>query len=100
MTSQNICQYLTLTCKTPIPKLLISHKIVNKNLKNMAVIQPRPTHIIYQCAKFGDDRTSFNVIFDVCDVSHVKCLSAISGDIDLKFMQDTHRVIVNSLKKI
>ena len=23
----------------------------------MAVIQPRPTHILYQCAKFGDDRT-------------------------------------------
>ena len=30
----------------------------------MAVTQPRPTHIIYQCAKFGDDRTSFNAIFD------------------------------------
>ena len=25
----------------------------------MAVIQPRPTHILYKC---GDDRTSFNVI--------------------------------------
>ena len=34
----------------------------------MAVTQPRPTHILYQCAKFGDDWTSFNVIFDVCDV--------------------------------
>ena len=34
----------------------------------MAVIHPRPTHIIYQCAKFGDDRTLFNIIFDVCDV--------------------------------
>ena len=34
----------------------------------MAVIQPRPTHIIYQCAKCGDDRTSFNVMCDVCDV--------------------------------
>ena len=66
MTSQKIRQYLTLTCK--IPKITNSHKIVNKNLKNMAVIQPRPTHIIYQCAKFGDDWTSFNVIFDVCDV--------------------------------
>ena len=44
------------------------HKIVNKNLQNMAVIQPRPTHILYQCAKFGDDRTPFNVIFDVSDV--------------------------------
>ena len=32
----------------------------------MAVIQPRPTHIIYQCAKFGDDWTSFNVIFLTC----------------------------------
>ena len=30
--------------------------------------EDRPTHILYQCAKFGDDRTSFNVIFDVCDV--------------------------------
>ena len=29
----------------------------------MAVIQARPTHILYQCAKFCDDRTSFNVIF-------------------------------------
>ena len=28
----------------------------------MAVIQPRPAHILYQCAKFGDNRTSFNVI--------------------------------------
>ena len=34
----------------------------------MAVIQDRPTHIHYQCAKFGDDRTPFNVICDVCDV--------------------------------
>ena len=34
----------------------------------MTVIQPRPTHILHQCAKFGDDRASFNVIFDVCDV--------------------------------
>ena len=42
MTSQKICQYLTF----------------KKNLKNMAVIQPRPTHILYQCAKCGDDRTS------------------------------------------
>ena len=65
MTSQKIRQYLTLTCKTPITN---SHKIVNKNLKNMAVIQPRPTHILDQCTKFGDNRTSFNVIFDVCDV--------------------------------
>ena len=39
-------------------KITNSHKIVNKNLKNMAVIQPRPTHILYQCAKFGDDRKS------------------------------------------
>ena len=33
----------------------------------MAVIQPRLTHILYQCAKCGDDRTSLNVICDVCD---------------------------------
>ena len=34
----------------------------------------RPTYILYQCAKFRDDRTSFNVILDVCDVYHVKGL--------------------------
>ena len=34
----------------------------------MVVMQPHPTHIIYKCDKFGDDRTSFNLIFDVCDV--------------------------------
>ena len=34
----------------------------------MAVVQPRPTHILYQGAKFGDNLKSFNVIFDVCDV--------------------------------
>ena len=33
----------------------------------MAVIQPRPTRILYQFAKFGDDRTPFNVIFAVFD---------------------------------
>ena len=26
------------------------------------------SHILYQCAKCGDDRTSLNVICDVCDV--------------------------------
>ena len=53
-----------------MPKLQgpISHKIVPKTQNNMAVIQPRPTHMLYQCVKFGDDRTSFNVICDVCDV--------------------------------
>ena len=34
----------------------------------MTVIQPRPTHILNKCAKFDDDRKSFNVIFDVYDV--------------------------------
>ena len=34
----------------------------------MVLIQPHSTHIIYHCAKFGDDRASFNVIFDVCNV--------------------------------
>ena len=42
----------------------------------MAVIQPRRTHILYQCAKFGDDRTSFNVIFYVC-VRHVKAYTSL-----------------------
>ena len=49
-------------------KITNSHKIVNTNLNNMAAIQPRPTHILYQCAKLGDDRTPFSVIFNVCDV--------------------------------
>ena len=68
----------------------------------MAVRQPRPTHIAYQCAKFGDDRALFNVISDVYYVWHVQGLhphldilvfyfSAISKDIDLKFIQDTYR---------
>ena len=60
------CQFLLLSWNS-YTKITNYHKIVNQNLKNMAVIQPRPT-ILYQCAKFGDDRTSFNVIFDVCDV--------------------------------
>ena len=34
----------------------------------MAVIHPRPTHILYQCAKSGDDRMSFKVFCDMCDV--------------------------------
>ena len=66
MTSQKIRQYLTFNIPNSYAKVTISHKIVNKNLnnlKNMAVIQPRPTPILYQCANFGDDRTSFNVIF-------------------------------------
>ena len=28
----------------------------------MAVTQPRLTHILYQCAQFGDDRALFNAI--------------------------------------
>ena len=64
MTSQNIRQYLTLTCS-----------------------QPHPTHILYQCAKFGDDRTSFNVIilrvyFDISgvkSVSHAKSIVILTN---------------------
>ena len=50
-----------LTCKTPIPKLLFLIKTSKKIKKNMAVIQPRPTHILYQCAKLGDDRSFWRV---------------------------------------
>ena len=45
-------------------------KSSKKIQKNMAVIQPGPTHILYQCAKCGD-WMSFNVICDMCDVQHV-----------------------------
>ena len=67
MTSQKIRQYLTLNMYNSYTAVNIAHKI-KKNLKNMAVIQPRPTYILYQCAKCGDDRMSFNVICDMCDV--------------------------------
>ena len=50
----------------------------------MAVIQPRPTRIRYQYTKFSDDRASFNVIFDVCDVQHVNAYSNISIFLALK----------------
>ena len=70
-----IRQYMTLTCKTPIPKLLFLIKSSTNSQKNMAFIQPRPTHIPYECAKFGDDRALvFNVICDVSYVLHVKGL--------------------------
>ena len=59
-----IRQYLTFDMKNSHTEVTISHKIVKKN---MAVIQSRSTHILYQCAKFGVDQ-SFNVIFDVCDI--------------------------------
>ena len=51
----------------------------------MAVLQPHPTYILYQCAKFGDDRTSFNVILDVCDVYHVKGLYPYFGILFLSY---------------
>ena len=51
----------------------------------MAVIQPRTAHFLYQCVKFGDDRTSFNVIFEVCDVSHVKDLYSYFGILFLSY---------------
>ena len=55
----------------------------------MAVIQHRPTHILYLRAKFGDDR---NFIFDVCDVLHVKGLypyfdiSGVKGVSQIKYI--------------
>ena len=38
-----------------IPKLLFLIKSSKKSEKNIAVIQPRPTHILYQRAKFGEN---------------------------------------------
>ena len=67
MTSQKIRQYLTFNMYNSYSAVNMALKIVNTNLRNMTVIQPRPTHILYQCAKGGDDRTSFNVMCDVCD---------------------------------
>ena len=45
----------------------------------MAVIQPRPTHILYQCAKFGDDRTSFNVRSKVKVTGTVHCFLKVQS---------------------
>ena len=52
MTSQKYVNIWRLTCKTPIPQLilLINRQQISK-IKNMAVIQLRPTHILYKCAK-------------------------------------------------
>ena len=78
MTSQKNSQYLTLTCKTPIPKLLFLI-LSSKKSKRYGSNTARPTHIPYQCAKFCDDRALFNVIFDVCYVKHVKALYPYFG---------------------
>ena len=59
---------LTFNMSNSYTAVNIAHQIVNRNLKNTSVMQPRPTHIIYQCVKCGDNRTSFNVICGVCDV--------------------------------
>ena len=61
MTSHKIRQYLTFNMKNSYTAVNIAHEKYGSH-------KPRPTHIIYQCAKCGDDRTSFNVICDVCDV--------------------------------
>ena len=55
MSSQKIVNIGRFTYKT-IPKLTYGSHTA------------RHTHNLYQCAKYGDDRTSFSVIFDVCDV--------------------------------
>ena len=55
----------------------------------MTVILPRPTHILYQCAKFGDDIS----VFYLSDISRYMY-------IDLKSIQDTNRVVINSTTKI
>ena len=58
MTSQKIRQYYT--------EVTISHKIVKE--KKWQSYSPALLIFSVRVAKFGDDRTSFNVIFDVCDV--------------------------------
>ena len=51
----------------------------------MEIVYLRPTRILYQCAKFGDDLASFNVIFDMCDVKHVKGLYPYFGILFLRY---------------
>ena len=45
----------------------IAHKIVKKSKKYGSHTAPSYSYSL-QCAKCGDDRTSFNVICDMCDV--------------------------------
>ena len=58
MTSQINTSILDFNMYNSYTEVTISHKVVNKNPKNMAVTLSRPTHILYECANFGDDRTS------------------------------------------
>ena len=109
MTSQKIHQYLTLTCKTPIPKLLILIKWSIKNIKNMAQSYS-PVLLIFSISvpnlvTIGRHLTSFLTCatFNMSKAyAHILVFyfSAISRDIDLKFIQDTYRVVINSLKNI
>ena len=88
MTSLKIRQYLTFNMQTPIPKLLFLKKSSKKIKKYMAVIQPRPTHILYQCANLvtiGRHLTSFvmcakfNIhvkgLYPYFDISGIKSVS-------------------------
>ena len=58
-----------LICKTPIPKLLFLIKSSTKKIKKIwQSYSPVLLIFVISVQKFGDDRTSFNVFFDVCGV--------------------------------
>ena len=43
---------------------------VNVTVTVHCSLKVHPTHILYQCAKFGEDRMPFNVIYDLCDCKY------------------------------
>ena len=87
MTSQKIRQYLTLTCKIPIPKLLI---IIKLSIQILKIWQSySPVLLIFSIGvpnlmTIGRHSTSF-----------LTCAT-----FNMKFIQDTNRVAINSLKKV
>ena len=92
MTSQKIRQYLNLTCKTHIPKLLFLIKYAN--LKKKWQSYSPVLLVLYICVP--------NLVSIGCHLtSYLTCATfntATSRDIDLKFIQDTYRVVINSPK--
>ena len=85
-------------------EVTISHKIVKQNLKKMAVIQP--VLLIFSISvpnlvTIARHLTSFLTCATFKAYTHISVFyfSAISGDIDLKFIQDTYRVVISSTNK-
>ena len=51
-------------CVCPANILVFYFSAIRRDIDPKCI---QDTYILYQCARLGDDRRSFNVIFDVCD---------------------------------